>query len=477
MTSKNTLFFGDNLEVLRNYIEDECIDLIYLDPPFKKQKKYNILYEELNGSPSEAQVMAYADTWYWDEQSERCFKELVETSSTKLAETIAGFRGFLHESDMMAYLVNMAIRLRELHRVLKPTGSIYLHCDPTASHYLKVLMDAIFGDANFQNEFIWYYSGGGASKRRWARKHDVLLFYTAGPEWTFNTDAVRVPYKWTDGQRRADGSERKLEAGKLADDVWEHHSIMPWAGERLGYPTQKPEALLERIIEASSGEGNLVLDPFCGCGTTIAVAERLGRRWIGIDITYLAIDLIKSRLYDSFGELDYEVIGEPKDLHGARELAAQDKYQFQYWTLGLVGARPPGHTQKGREGADKGIDGIKYIDEGKGEVCKIILQVKGGHVGPSQIRDLRGTVEREDAQIGAFITLEGPTKEMIKEAASAGFYHSKNWGRDYPKIQILTIEDILKGGKRLEHPPTSVTFKKATPKPKGAKAEQLGFQN
>ena len=257
-----------------------------------------------------------------------------------------------------------------------------------------------------------------------------------------------------------------------ARDVWQIQPLFRNDRERLGYPTQKPEELLERI-EASSNEGDWVLDPFCGCGTTIAVAEKLGRRWIGIDITYLAIDLMKSRLYDSFGELDYEVIGEPRDLHGARRLAAQDKYQFQYWALGLVNARPPGHTQRGRKGADRGIDGIKYIDEGEGEICKIILQVKGGHVGPSQIRDLKGTVERENAQIGAFITLEEPTRAMVKEATSAGFYHSKNWGRDYPKIQVLMIEDILKGGRGLEHPPTNITFKRARKVPKGPKAEQL----
>lgn len=482
---KNTLFYGDNLDILRYYIEDESIDLIYLDPPFKKQKKYNILYQEPNGSPSEAQTLAYADTWYWDDSCEKLYKEIVENSPPKLAETMKGLRQFLREGDMMAYLVNMAIRLKELRRALKPTGSIYLHCDPTASHYLKVMIDSIFGEENFRNEIIWHYRRWTGKAKKFQQLHDIIFFYTKGDKYTFNvlfTDYTKgskerkmggVLHRFKNGKEYLVSKRSLNEKGVRENDVWQIPFVAPSAKERLGYPTQKPEALLEKIVKASSDKGDWVLDPFCGCGTTIAIAHGLDRKWIGIDITYLAIDLMKSRLYDSFGELDYEVIGEPTDLHGAKRLAEEDKYQFQYWALGLVNARPLGHTQEGRKGADKGIDGIKYIAEGKERVTKIIVQVKGGHIEPSQIRDLKGTIERENAQIGAFITLKKPTKDMKKEAASAGFYYSDRWNKDYSKIQILTIKDILKKGKTLQHPPTEVTFKKAMRKSPEAKNQKL----
>lgn len=255
---ENTLYYGDNLDIMRRYIKDETIDLVYLDPPFNSNATYNVLFAEQNGSRAAAQLKAFEDTWRWDRAAAEAHQETVEAGG-RVSQAMQAFRQFLGDSDMLAYLSMMAPRLVELRRVLKSTGSIYLHCDPTASHYLKMLMDAVLDSANFQNEFIWYYSGGGASTQRWARKHDVLLFYAKGKDWVFNADEVRVPYRWTDGQRRADGSGRDYKKGKLADDVWEHHSLMPWAGEKLGYPTQKPEALLERIIKASSNEGDLVL--------------------------------------------------------------------------------------------------------------------------------------------------------------------------------------------------------------------------
>lgn len=484
---KNTLFYGDNLDILRDYIEDESIDLIYLDPPFKKQKKYNIIFPEPNGSPSEAQTMVYADTWFWNDISEKYYEELVNEAPESLANTIIGLRKFLHESDMMTYLVHMAIRLIELNRVLKPAGSIYLHCDYTASHYLKLLMDSIFGDNNFRNEIIWCFRGGGVPKKDFSRKHNTVFRYSKTDDYIFNVDEVRVPYSEESRKRlkykaRAFRGEKIYDTyephkkGKHPEDWWVMQPIMPSSKERLSYPTQKPERLLEKIIKASSKEGDLILDPFCGCGTTIAIAEKLKRKWIGIDITYLAINLMKYRLYDSFGELDYDVIGDPKDLHGAINLAKQDKYQFQYWALSLVNARPLGHTTKGRKGADRGIDGIKYIAQFKGEATFIIVQVKSGHVTSSQIRDLKGTIDRENAQIGVFITLEKPTKEMTKEAASTGFYRLDlddlqkeypgiqidAWKKEYPKVQILTIEEILKEGKNIKYPPAvGITFKKA----------------
>lgn len=458
----NLLYYGDNLDILRRYLKDESIDLIYLDPPFNKNVSYNVLYSEQNGSRSPAQVKAFEDTWRWDQAAVAAYEEVVETGGN-VSRALQGLRTFLGENDMLAYLSMMAPRLVELQRVMKPTGSIYLHCDPTASHYLKLLLDAVFGPANFQNEFIWYYSGGGASKRRWARKHDTILFYTKGKKWTFNADAVRTRHKWTRGQRRADGSARDYEKGKLADDVWEHHSLMPWAKERLSYPTQKPEALLERILLASSNKGDLVLDPFCGCGTTIAVAQRLNRPWIGIDITHLAINLVKHRLQDAFGDQisdEYQVIGEPTDLPGAEVLAKQDPFQFQSWALGLVGAR---HADP-KKGSDRGIDGRLYFHDEpqkKGSTKQIILSVKSGGVSVKDIRDLRGVMERESAEIGVFITLRNPTKPMRSEAVEAGFYESP-WGK-HTRLQILTIKELLEGV-RIDKPPSrqaDVTFKKA----------------
>jgi len=307
----NLLYYGDNLDVLARHGGTETADLIYLDPPFNSNQDYNVLFAE-HGKKAPAQIKAFEDTWEWNIDAELSYQEIVEAGG-RVSDAMRAFRTFLGESDMMAYLAMMAPRLRELYRVLKPGGSIYLHCDPTASHYLKILMDAVLGPESFQNEIIWHYRGGGVSKLRWGRRHDVLLFYAKGDPRTFNVDAVREPYspeslerlkykaKSFRGERTYDSYEANP-LGKHPDDVWDMQPIMPSAKERMGYPTQKPERLLERILLASSNEGDLVLDPFCGCGTTIAVAHRLKRRWVGIDITHLAIGLIKNRLLTAYGE-------------------------------------------------------------------------------------------------------------------------------------------------------------------------------
>jgi len=371
------------------------------------------------------------------------------------------FWQFLGPSDMMAYLAMMAPRLVELKRVLKPTGSIYLHCDPTASHYLKLVMDAVFDPRFFQNEIVWYYRGGGVSPRRWARRHDTILVYSKTAAFCFNPDPVRDDsarstklrfghYIGNIRRGRDYGLQRLHPAGKHPDDVWAVPIVAPSAKERLGYPTQKPEALLERVIKASSGEGDLVLDPFCGCGTTVVVAQRLGRRWIGIDITWLAISLVKSRLLESFGqEIEYRVLGETVCLTEAEALARQDRHQFELWALGLVGARPA----EGRKGADRGVDGRLYFrDEAASQRPKqVVLQVKSGHVTSAQVRDLRGVVERENASIGVLITLQEPTRQMRAEAASAGFYVSPVLQRRYPRLQVLTVDELLHGA-RIKYP-------------------------
>ena len=557
--AENVLYYGDNLEILRRYIKDESVDLVYLDPPFKSDQDYNILFAERNGSQAAAQIKAFEDTWHWDKISAAAYQEIVESGHTRVSQAMQAFRTFLGENDMMAYLAMMAPRLVELQRVLKSTGSIYLHCDPTASHYLKILMDGVFGLINFRNEIVWKRTFAHGSAKRFGPLHDLVLFYsktdsycwtglkgTYAPEYIENhfrqvdqktakrfqpisltgagvrhgesgdpwrgIDPTRSGRHWalpgnilrtlgiTSGsvQERLNALDKagriywpqkengipRLKwfvddgQGTAIPDIWvDIPPISAQAAERLGYPTQKPEALLERIISASSNEGDLVLDPFCGCGTTIAVAEKLKRRWVGIDITHLAVALMKHRLHDMFGnQVQYDVVGEPVSLPDAKVLAENDPYQFQWWALGLVGARPI----EEKKGADKGIDGRLFFhdeaDSKKGATKQIILSVKSGKVSVRDVRDLRGVVDRENAQIGVLICMEKPTRDMRRESASAGFYKS-HWGT-HPKLQILTIEELLTGHK-IDYPDiagVNVTFRRAQ-KAKGKKKEtqQLDF--
>lgn len=517
----NHLYYGDNLDVLRRYIENESVDLVYLDPPFKSNQDYNVLFAEKDGTAAASQFKAFEDTWEWNQASAQAYEEIVETGG-KVSQVIQSFRGFLGTNDLLAYLTMMAPRLVELHRVLKPTGSIYLHCDPTASHYLKLLMDAVFGPSYFRNEVIWKRTSGHSDARRYGQVHDVLLYFgkSETPNWNkmyqpYDDAYVRQYYRYSDPDGRkwmsADLGAAGLQGGGY-DYIWKGvrrvwrcpeettrhlenqgrifytkngiprlkryldqskgmpvqdvltdiEALRSWHAEKLGYPTQKPEALLERIIKASSNEGEIVLDPFCGCGTAVAVAGKLKRQWIGIDITHLAIGLIKHRLRDAFGDgiaQTYQVVGEPVSLPDAAELAKEDPFQFQWWALGLVGAR---RTDKTR-GADQGVDGRLYFhDEPAGGKTKlIVLSVKSGHVTVKDVRDLRGVMEREKARIGVVLTLEEPTRPMKTEAASAGFYKSP-WGT-HPRLQILTIAELLHG-KKLDYPPAqqvNVTFKKA----------------
>ena len=485
----DVLYFGDNLEILRNreYFPDNCVDLIYLDPPFNSKKDYNILFKENGGVESEAQIKAFTDTWHWTRKAEDTYHEIVTKGPIKVGKLIGALHDAIGNNDVMAYLVMMTARLIELHRVLKDTGFLYLHCDPTMSHYLKLVLDQVFGVMNFQNEIIWRYRRWPAKQRAFQRMHDVILCYlkARGQPHRWNQlyeelspssirqwkGKLRVDITSEKGTRHSEISE-KVSPGVPMSDVWEISQITAPYKEYLGYETQKPLALLERIISASSNKGDIVLDPFCGCGTAVVAAQKLNRRWIGIDITHLAVALMRNRLKDSFG-IDAEVIGEPVDLASAKALAHQDRYQFQWWALGLIGARPLGEKKKG---ADKGIDGVvHFIDEPSGKPKRVVVQVKSGHVRVNAVRELKA-VAANDA-IGVLITLEPPTTPMKVEAVAASYYHSPIYDKDYPKIQILTIEELLHG-KTVDMPPqtqTSVTFAKA-PKITSKEGEQLTME-
>lgn len=569
---KNKLYFGDNLAILRNSVADATVDLIYLDPPFNSKADYNVLFKNTAGEASAAQAGAFKDTWEWDEAAAEAYHELMTSHRVpaNLRNLMEALKVFLtgdtgkRGNSMMAYLCMMALRLVELHRVLKPTGSLYLHCDPTASHYIKLIMDAVFGFKNFQNEVIWKRTGSHGGAKRWGPIHDTLLFFTKGSSFAWNRvfeeyDEAYINnyYRFEDdrgryrlvtltgaGTRTGDSgkpwrgvtptevgrhwaipnsalqqafpdlslasksTQEKLdlldEAGliywppkgvvpqqkryleenpgvQIQDIVTDIKPISSQAAERLGYPTQKPEALLERIILASSNEGDIVLDPFCGCGTTIAVAERLNRKWIGIDVTYVSVDLMERRLIDMFtpvrnvlrlsaipvakrraamkaywskgedilqigiqtGLKPFEVLGDPKDLASAHYLAQNDKYQFEWWAIAMLGAQ----GKEYKKGADRGIDGIINFEDKPMDYKRAVVSVKGGDKTPANaLRDLRGTMEREKAICGILVTLDEPTKPMKQEMADAGRWNSTlHPSKSFPVLQIITAADILEG--------------------------------
>lgn len=531
----DTLFYGDNLAIMREHLQDESVDLVYLDPPFNSNANYNVLFRSPTGEHSRAQIDAFEDTWHWDESAERAFDEVVMGPNSDAAEMLRAMRSALRENDLMAYLAMMAVRLLELHRVLKPTGSLYLHCDPTASHYLKLILDAIFGSRNYRSELSWRRSSAHndvkQGRKSYGNVRDVIFFYSKGMIWTWNGGFTPYDESYLDSFYRftEPGSRRRyrlgdLTAAKPGGDVsypwqirrrlgegwsadldvewkspqpgWEYGTARPYRGrfwafsrdnmtkfaeagrlaysrggmlsykryldempgvplqndwqdirpatgaQSTGYPTQKPVALLERIVRASSNEGDLVLDPFCGCGTTVHAAEKLNRRWIGIDITHLAIGLVNKRLTEAFPLAEFEIQGAPRDLAGARELAAADKHQFQLWALSLIDAQP---FRGGRKGADGGIDGFLYFKTSARTTEKAVVSVKGGSCSVSHVRELIATVDREGARLGIFVTLEPPTAAMRREAVAANFYRTEHGS--FPKVQLLTVADILDGAR------------------------------
>ena len=505
----NHLFYGDNLGVLRNHIRDESVDLIYLDPPFNSNASYNVLFKSPTGDQSTAQIEAFDDTWHWGDEAEAAFQDVRRSGHSDAATMLEAMRSFLGTNDMMAYLAMMCVRLVELHRVLKPTGSLYLHCDPTASHYLKILLDAVFGKDNFRNEIIWKRAhtvkgNFGQGSKFFGRNTDTILFVAKGKDSRFNQvfssysdrymdshysliepetgrryqlvsmlgpggtakgnpeyEVMGIVRAWRYSKEKMQAfidqglvvqnkpgsvprKKRYLDEGlgvpvqALWDDIPELNSQ---AKERLGYPTQKPVALLERILSASSNPGDTVLDPFCGCGTTVHAAQKLGRQWMGIDVTHLAIGLIEKRLKDAFPGVEYQLHGVPADIAGARQFFADDdqtKKEFEKWAVSLIGAQP---WRAGKKGADGGIDGILPF----GTTEKAIVSVKGGKDRQrNHIDQLCAVVAREKAAIGVFLTLEDPTKPMLAEAAGAGHYQAEGLDRPVPKIQIITIEDALR---------------------------------
>ncbi len=497
----NTLYYGDNLEILRKYVPDESVDLIYLDPPFNSNRAYNVIFQDKTGKFSAAQIQAFEDTWHWSPETQSAFDEIMHGNyPAELKDMMKAFRQFLKISDLMAYLTMMAIRLVELRRVLKPTGSIYLHCDPTAGHYLKVLLDQIFGITNFRGEIVWKRAvSTGSSKsiaRRFPSNHDILFHYTKSTNYTFNQMITgysesylkRFKHQNDKGLYRLNAlktySKERYEElmkeglivfpgkkdavpsykqylddskGNLLCDIWtEIPPINPMAKERLGYPTQKPVALLERIIQASSNEGDVVLDPFCGCGTAVAAAEKLGRKWIGIDITHLAIALIKKRLNDHFPGVQFNVVGEPKSADDAQKLFEQSAFQFESWAVSLVGGQP----YKSKGGGDSGIDGLLYFEDSKSDFHRIIIEVKGGGYHPKDVRALRQVMEREEAPLGILIALHPPTQGMLSEAAAMGKWKMPSVDLEYPVLQIITIQELF-DGRKLDLPNIRDTLKRA----------------
>jgi len=525
MPDGNALFYGDNLDVLAS-MPDECVDLVYLDPPFNSNRNFNVIFNRhAQGSGgASAQIQAFGDTWTWSYATGEQFDHLVAGGLPPDAATaLAAIRQLLGENDASAYMINMAPRLVEMRRVLKPTGSLYLHCDPTMSHYLKVYLDAVFGPENFRNEIIWKRTGAHSDNRQGARhlgrSHDVILRYAAdearavaNPATTpYSPEYIDSHYPYTDpdtglrygldnltgpggaakgnpayevmgvtrywrySQARmseliAEGRviqprpgavpryKRFLDdsAGVQLQDVWaDIPPLNSQAAERLGYPTQKPVALMERIIALSTNPGDLVLDPFCGCGTTINAAQNLGRRWVGIDITYIAVDLIVKRLKHVYGEsVSFSVAGVPRDVEGARALAHKNRFDFERWAVSLVGAQP-----NEKQVGDKGRDGLARFPLGPGgQFGQIAVSVKSDKKpGPWMVRELAGTVQTLKADMGILVLLEPATKQMLDAANHAGSYTHPGNGQTFPRVQIITVGEML-AGKRPDKPTTLLPY-------------------
>jgi DNA modification methylase len=463
----NKLYYGDNLEILEKNQPDESVDLCYIDPPFNSKRDYNQIYDS-HERTDRAQAWAYLDTWTWNEMTDDGFHRILSNHGGRFTEQtidlVNGLTSTLKRNGLNAYLINMAVRVAEIYRVLKPTGTFYLHCNPAASHYLKLVLGSLFlpRGGQFRNEIIWCYRGGGVPRSDFARKHQTIFRYSKTHHATFNVDAVRIPYS-EDVQNspasRYDKSYRDNKVyegyrpnpkGKHPEDWWPIQPLMPSdKKERCGYPTQKPKTLLNRIILSSSNPGDVVLDAYCGCGTSIEVAHREDRRWIGIDITYQAISTVINRLEDELpGEAlkTVAIAGLPRDLDSARALAHKKddrlRKEFEKWAiLTYTKNRAAIHERKG---ADGGIDGVVYFQQAAGMgLGKMVLQAKSGHVQRNDVATLRGDLDEQRATIAALITLEPPSKPMLEYAQNAGRYTNQLTGQTVYRIQIITVEEMI----------------------------------
>ncbi|HEX8795225.1 MAG TPA: DNA methyltransferase [Polyangiaceae bacterium] len=513
------LYYGDNLDVMRRHVSSESVDLIYLDPPFNSDQTYNIIHKG-----SRAQERAFVDTWSWDDKAEAAFRELTDripagvSVPPELTALMLALKEFLYRDrkDLLAYLSMMAIRLVEMRRVLRPTGSLYLHCDPNTSPYLRLLLDAIFGSPCFRNEVVWRYRRWPTKAMRFQRMHDVLLFYTAraGRDHTFHTlygyeklaestlktfGTKKQRADFSSGHRKPSVEETESKGPPLSDywdiedepmaaseveddprvplsDAWEIKVIAAIGKERTGYPTQKPLPLLRRVLEASSNPGDLVLDPFCGCGTTVHAAEEMGRRWKGIDIAIRAIDVIKDRLDAKFSPRVWTEHGEPADVEQAMHLAESNAYDFQWWAVRQLGGRPPKGEKK--KGGDGGIDGELTLIDGKGVQRRGVVSVKGGRtLTPDFVKALSETVRQEKADFGILLTMHEPTQGMRDTARECGM---ASWADDYGgklahRIRIITVPELMarqvQWPGKLERPRTQ----SAPPPPEARPGETLSL--
>lgn len=493
---QNKLFYGDNLDVLRRKIHDETVDLCYIDPPFNSKRNYFQIYNNIGTDGDKAQSQAFMDTWEWGDEAIEGLAFLTDIQhlnngkfTPQTVALIKGLEQVLGRGGLFAYIVHMTLRIVEIHRVLKPTGSFYLHCDPTASHYLKLVLDSVFcaggHGGDFLNEITWCYSIGGKSKEHFGRKHDVIFYYVKSKHYTFNKLGASIARKLNshmkvgsdeNGRNFQEKTDKKsgkvyryyLDEGKIAedywldiekvqvaDDYWSDIETLNWeARERMGYPTQKPEALLERIIQASSNEGDLVLDAYCGCGTTVAVAQRLKRRWVGIDITYQSISLILKRLQEKYPdqwallEKSIQLDGVPRDIASARALAnrSDDKTrkEFEKWAVLTYSDNQARINDK--KGGDGGVDGLAFFLKDKDTNGRVVLSVKSDKtVQPAYVDQLAGTMAREKADFGFLLCLNEPSKGTYKRAQENGRFKHPMLSREDDRIQIITVEQILSG--------------------------------
>ena len=457
MHENRTLIRGDNLEAMREF-PDESVDLIATDPPFNSKRDYFVPYRDERGQEPDTLIRAFADTWTWGDAAEDTYRELIVDVGGQVAETIQGLRQFLNETPMMAYLVMMVIRIVEMHRILKPTGSLYLHCDPSASHYLKIILDAVFGVGNFRNEIVWCYRGAGYPKKDFGRRHDIIFRYSKGDQYIFNLDDVREEYaeatkerfKHYIGNKRKQGDfglQKLNPLGKHPDDWWQIQPIAPSANERTGYPTQKPIELYKRIVAASSNEETLILDPFCGCGTTLMAAEELNREWIGIDLTYLAIGAVKHQIERYFPQLrdSVSIVGTPEDEAQALDLARTNPQGFEEWCVTHVLK----FKSNAKKVADGGIDGTFRFpigkERGRQAFGRAVAQVKGGNYTLGHIRDFRTAMQNQEADLGVFVVTSPPSSGMRTEASRAGAYHHPLFDMEAPALQIYEIQDYFRG--------------------------------